>query len=337
MKAMRLERLGTIERDSTPLTAVEVDTPEPGADEVLLRVRTCGVCHTELDEIEGRLPPPLLPVIPGHQVVGEVVSAPCDASVQPGDRVGVGWIHRSDGSKHENIASEFVATGCDVDGGYAEYMTVPAAYTIPVPPALGDEECAPLLCAGAIGYRALKLAGLADGDALGLAGFGGSAHLVLQLVRVLYPNSPVFVFARSSSTRAFAAELGADWSGAHTDTPPQPLQAIIDTTPAWQPVVAALGCLRPGGRLVINAIRKESGDQDALLELSYHEHLWLEREVKSVANITRADIAELLPIAAENFIHARVDLFNLDDANRALTALKFDTTLGAKVLRVTGD
>ena len=333
MRAMQLQQLATMTPDSRPLAAVRIDTPQPAAGEVLLRVRTCGVCHTELDEIEGRLPPPRLPVIPGHQVVGEVVDAN-GTQIDAGTRVGVGWIHRSDGTPHENISDAFVATGCDVNGGYAEYMTVPAGYAVPVPDALSDAAAAPLLCAGAIGYRAVMLAGVSDGDPIGLSGFGGSAHLVLQLCRHLYPASPVFVFARADETRRFAKDLGADWVGGHDEAPPLLAQAIIDTTPAWQPVVSALAALRPGGRLVINAIRKEAGDQSALLDLSYHEHLWMEREIKSVANITRNDIARFLPLAAEANITATTQTYELDAANEALVSLKFDATMGAKVLVV---
>ena len=330
---MQLQQLAPIAHDSKPLNAVRVETPQAGPGEVLLRVRACGVCHTELDEIEGRLPPPQLPVIPGHQVVGEVVDNN-GTQLEAGTRVGVGWIHRSDGTPNENISEAFVATGCDVNGGYAEYMTVPAAYAVPMPDALCDVAAAPLLCAGAIGYRAVMLAGVTDGEPIGLSGFGGSAHLVLQLCRHLYPGSPVFVFARAEETRRFAKRLGADWVGAHHEAPPQPARAIIDTTPAWQPVVNALAALQPGGRLVINAIRKEARDQNALLALSYHKHMWMEREIKSVANITRNDIARFLPLAAEANITATTQTYELEAANEALVSLKFEATVGAKVLVV---
>ena len=230
----------------------------------------------------------------------------------------------------------FAATGRDHDGGYAEYMTVSEAYAVPIPDVFSDVEAAPLLCAGSVGYRALKLANLANGDPLGLTGFGGSAHIVLQLARHLYPGSPVFVFARDPQAQAFARQLGASWAGDTTDRPPQPLRAIIDTTPAWKPVVAALASLRPGGRLVINAIRKEDGDKNALLALSYHEHLWMEKEIKTVANVTHNDIAEFLPIAARVPIRPAVETWPLEEANRALLELKRGPVRGAKVLVIGG-
>jgi propanol-preferring alcohol dehydrogenase len=253
---------------------------------------------------------------------------------KPGDRVGVGWIHSSSGTDDENLSPEFRATGRDVNGGYAEYMTVPAAYAYPLPEVFSDEQAAPLLCAGAIGYRALRLSNLRDGDCLGLTGFGGSAHLVLQLVRHQYPDTEVFVFAREEGAREFARSMGAVWAGDTADRSPKPCQAIIDTTPAWKPVVEALANLAPGGRLVINAIRKEDGDKRQLLELSYHDHLWMEREIKSIANITARDIAEFLDIAAEIPMRPTVETYALEEANRALVDLKRGPVRGAKVLRI---
>ncbi len=338
MRAMQMTRIVSLAEEDEPLTLCEVEKPTPQADEVLLQVRTCGICHTELDEIEGRTPPPGLPVIPGHEVVGTVVAlGDAVAEHALGDRVGVGWIHHGSGAPNENLTSDFEATGRDANGGYAEFMTVPARYAIPIPDAFSDEQAAPLLCAGAIGYRALRLTGLSNGEPLGLTGFGGSAHIVLQLARHLYPDTAVSVFARDEKTRAFAASLGADWVGHTTDQAPAPLKAIIDTTPAWTPIVAALGNLSPGGRLVINAIRKEETDKDALLALSYHEHLWLEREIKSVANITARDIAEFLPIAAQIPIRSTIEVYPLEQANRALVELKRAPVRGAKVLRITED
>jgi propanol-preferring alcohol dehydrogenase len=335
MRAMQMTRIVSIAEEDEPLSLGDVPIPDPGVGEVLLKVHACGVCHTELDEIEGRTPPPRLPVIPGHEVVGSVVALGAGVTRhQIGDRLGVGWIHHGSGGEDENLTNAFEATGRDADGGYAEYMTVPADYAIPIPDAFTDTEAAPLLCAGAIGYRALRLTEIHNGDPLGLTGFGGSAHIVLQLSRYLYPDSPLSVFARDEKSRHFAARLGADWVGHTTDQAPVPLAAIIDTTPAWTPVVAALANLRPGGRLVINAIRKEDTDKRALLELSYHDHLWLEREIKSVANITARDIAEFLPIAARIPIRPTVEVYPLEAANAALVALKRAPVTGAKVLKV---
>lgn len=333
MKAMVIDRIVALDGDAAPLRAVELPDPEPAAGEVRIRVSACGVCHTELDEIEGRTAPPRLPVVPGHEVIGRVDRCgPGALRFAPGDRVGVGWIHHSSGDVQENLSPAFTATGRDRDGGYAEYLTVPEAYACPIPEVFSDAEAAPLLCAGAVGYRALMLAKLENGAPLGLTGFGGSAHIVLQLARHLYPDSPVYVFARDAQAQAFARELGAAWAGPTGARAPEPLAAVIDTTPAWKPVVEALASLRPGGRLVINAIRKEAGDQDYLLRLSYHEHLWMEKEIKTVANVTHHDIATFLPIAARIPIRPHIQTYPLAEANRALYELKTQPVRGAKVL-----
>ena len=334
MRAMQLERYTSLLTDDAPLRLLDLAMPEPGPGEVLIEVSMCGVCHTELDEIEGRLAVPRLPVVPGHQVVGKICARGKHVTRAPGERVGVGWIHHSSGKVDENISDEFAATGLHVNGGYAEYMTVPAAYAFPIPDGFSDAAAAPLLCAGAIGFRALELTGLRDGDTLGLTGFGGSAHIVIQLVRHRFPRTRVYVFARDASAREFALSLGAVWAGDTGERAPELLDAIIDTTPAWTPVVSALENLKPGGRLVINAIRKEDADKTALLELDYHRHLWMEREIKSVANITGSDIATFLPLAAAIPIHTEVEIYPLERANDALVALKREPVRGAKVLRL---
>ena len=248
--------------------------------------------------------------------------------------MGGGWIHRSTGAEDENVRPEFRATGRDAHGGYAEYMVVPERYAYPIPDTFTDEQAAPLLCAGAIGYRALNLTGLKDGQRLGLTGFGGSAHLVLQMARHRFPRAEVYVFARDAEQRNFALRLGAVWAGDTADRAPKPLHAVIDTTPVWKPVVHALANLRPGGRLVINAIRKEDGDKPYLQKLSYHDHLWMEREIKTVANITHHDIRNFLPLAAEIPIRPEVTTYPLSEANRALIELKRGGFKGAKVLVV---
>jgi propanol-preferring alcohol dehydrogenase len=317
----------------TPLALVNLPVPQPRQREVLVRVLACGVCHTELDEIEGRTAPPKLPVVLGHEVIGRVESLGEGVTkLKKGDRVGVGWIHSSSGKRDENLSPEFRATGRDVNGGYAEYMTVSEDYAYIIPNVFSDEQAAPLLCAGAVGYRALKLTNVQDGDLLGLTGFGGSAHLVLQLARHVFPGTKVYVFARDPAAREFALELGAEWAGDTIDRSPKRLHAIIDTTPAWKPVVEALNNLRPGGRLVINAIRKEDVDKDYLLNLSYDKHLWLEKEIKSVANVTHQDIGEFLPLAAEIPIKPAIKTYKLEEANRALVELKRNRIRGAKVL-----
>jgi propanol-preferring alcohol dehydrogenase len=333
MKAMVLTRIVSLNDSDQPLEFVDVPMPVPNVGEVLIRVSACGVCHTELDEIEGRTAPPKLPIIPGHEVVGRIEQTGAGVTRhQMGDRVGVGWIHCSIGSKDENLSSSFRATGRDVNGGYAEFMTVPEDYAYPIPDIFTDEQAAPLLCAGAIGFRALRLTNLSDGERLGLTGFGGSAHLVLQLARHLFPHTDIYVFARDAATREFALELGAVWAGDTTDRAPDRLNAIIDTTPAWKPVLEALANLKPGGRLVINAIRKEDTDRNELLNLSYQDHLWMEREIKTVANITQHDIREFLPVASSIPIYPHVETYPLADANRAILDLKHQSVQGAKVL-----
>ena len=335
MRAMLLQSIAGMDERPDPLRLADLPQPEPGEGEILIEIHACGVCHTELDEIEGRTPPPALPVIPGHEAVGRVarLGAGCSRHAV-GDRVGVGWIHSSDGSPGENISAAFRATGRDANGGYAEYMTVPERCAYPIPAAFSDAQAAPLLCAGAVGYRSLRLVGISNGQVLGLTGFGGSGHLVLQLAKHLYPDSPVYVFARSEKERAFARELGADWSGDTADIPPQPPHAIIDTTPAWKPMLAALEALRPGGRLVINAIRKEDRDRELMASIRYEDHLWQEKEIKSVANVTARDIAEFLPVAAEVPLRVKVQTYALEDANAALNDLRAGHVRGAKVLLI---
>ncbi len=341
MKAMILKKTGKFSEQYNPLTLVDMPTPVPADEEVLIKVSVCGVCHTELDEIEGRTPPPVLPVVLGHQVVGRVEKTGKRATQHKvGERVGVAWIFSACGhcsyclSGQENLCPAFRATGRDAQGGYAKYMTVPAKYAYPIPEVFTDEEAAPLLCAGAIGYRSLKLAHLEDGQNLGLTGFGASGHLVIKMVQYQYPHSKIFVFARSEKEQAFARELGAVWAGDTEAIPPEPLDSIIDTTPAWKPIVEALRNLKGGGRLVINAIRKEEADKPYLGNLSYPEHLWMEKEIKSVANITRQDVQEFLQLAANIPIKPEIQSFALEDANKALREMKAQKIRGAKVLRI---
>jgi propanol-preferring alcohol dehydrogenase len=342
MKAMVLEKIAGLDEAPAALRMMELPDPVPKEGEILIRVSACGVCHTELDEIEGRTPPPRLPVVLGHQVVGRVAGAgPIVRAFSAGDRVGVAWIFSACGecafcrSGRENLCADFRATGRDANGGYAEYMTVPEAFAYRIPDVFTDAEAAPLLCAGAVGYRSLRLANLENARPLGLTGFGASGHLVLMMVRHRYPDSRIFVFSRSPGEREFALELGAAWAGEIGEESPEPLAAIIDTTPAWKPVVEAMRNLAPGGRLVINAIRKEDRDKDELLRLDYAAHLWMEREIKSVANVTRADVKEFLDLAAAIPIRPEIEEFRLEDANRALLELRARKIRGAKVL-VTG-
>jgi len=341
MKAMVLRAIGSIADHPTPLTLEHRPVPEPAPGEVLIQVRACGVCHTELDEIEGRTPPSVLPRVLGHQAVGRIVGAGDGVERSWLDtRAGVAWIYRACGACRfcqaglENLCPDFEGTGRDADGGYAEFMVAPVDFVHRIPDAFADTEAAPLLCAGAIGYRSLRLTDLEDGQPLGLTGFGASAHLVLHLARRLVPGSSVFVFARDPREREFARELGAAWAGETTDRSPEPLAAIIDTTPAWTPVVEALGNLAPGGRLVINAIRKIAADKDALTRLDYPAHLWREKEIKSVANVTRADVRAFLDLAASIPIRPTVETYPLEAANDALVDLTQRRIRGAKVLEI---
>ncbi len=341
MKAVILEKITSLKKNKRPLKLVELTKPAITDKEILVKISACGVCHTELDEIEGRTSPPHFPVILGHQIVGTVADRGGDAKkFELGAKIGIGWINSACGkcraciSGNENLCNDFKATGRDVDGGYAEYVKVREDFAFAIPEIFSNVQAAPLLCAGAIGYRSLRLTNLINDQHLGLTGFGASAHLVLKLAKYLYPHSKIFVFARSERERNFAMELGAFWAGDTSEEPPQKLHAIIDTTPAWGPVVYALNNLEPAGRLVINAIRKEETDKDYLLNIDYSQHLWQEKEIKSVANVTRKDIEEFLRLAAQIPIIPEVEEYPLDDANRALMDLKEGKIKGAKVLRI---
>jgi propanol-preferring alcohol dehydrogenase len=336
-----MHRVTSVTPASEPLSLDRVAIPVPAREELLIEVLACGVCRTEIDEIEGRTAPEHLPMIPGHQVIGRV------AGVGPGcklfsqdERVGVAWIHSACGDCQwcqrglENLCPGFRACGRDAPGGYAQFMTAPEAFAHPIPESIDSAEAAPLLCAGAVGLRALRMCALSDGQPLGLTGFGASAHLVLLLAQHLYPASPLFVFARNPEERVFAAQLGAHWTGDSKDTPPQPPAAIIDTTPAWRPVLAALARLAPGGRLVINAIRKDGSDQGVLLTLDYARHLWKEKQLLSVANVTRQDVRDCLELAAKIPLRPEVTLYSLEQANQALCELKAGKIRGAKVLHI---
>jgi propanol-preferring alcohol dehydrogenase len=252
----------------------------------------------------------------------------------------VAWIFSTCGAcaycrtGRENLCADFRATGRDANGGYAEYLTAPAAFVHPIPGVLSDLEAAPLLCAGAIGYRSLRLTRLEDGQSLGLIGFGASGHLLLKMVRQRFPRARVHVFSRNAEERAFATSLGAVWAGAIDERAPERPDAIIDTTPVWKAIVAGLANLAPGGRLVVNAIRKEDADRDALLGLDYPAHLWQEKEIQSVANVTRRDVSEFLGLAAEAGLRPEVEEYRLEEANRALLELKRGGIRGAKVLRI---
>lgn len=339
MRAMILDRIFDMHDESEPLKLVEMEIPELSDDEVLIKVEACGVCHTELDEIEGRTVPAQFPIVLGHEVVGNIVRIGKKVeNRQIGDRVGVAWIYSACGkceyckAGEENLCKDFLATGRDRNGGYAEYMKAKADFVYQIPENFPSSEAAPLLCAGGVGYRSLKLAGISDGDVLGLTGFGASGHLVMKAAKFIYPNSRIMVFARNPKEQKFAKELGAYWAGDTSEKSPVKCRSIIDTTPVWKPIVEALKNLKPGGRLVINAIRKEDNDKKLLQNLDYGRHLWEEREIKSVANVTRVDVQKFLKLAAEANIKPSVTEFPLEDANKALAELKQGKIRGAKVL-----
>ena len=337
MKAMVLKGISSIKEK--PLELVDLPIPVPNSGQILVKVLACGICHTELDEIEGRVPPAKFPIVLGHEIVGRVEKLGSGASrFKEGERVGIAWINWACGEcpfclkGEENLCESAKWTGKDADGGYAQYTVVSEEFAYPIPERFTALEAAPLLCAGVIGYRALKLSGLEDGQSLGLYGFGASAHILIQVVKYQYPHSPVLVFTRPQQKehQNLARKLGADWVGATGDTPPLKLNCAIDFTPVGEPVREALRNLQKGGRLVINAIRKET----PIPELDYAQHLWYEKEIKSVANVTRRDAEEFLPLAAKIPIIPEVQEFRLEEANEGLILLKEGKIQGAGVLRI---
>jgi len=332
MKAQILKSISPVE--SRPLELVESPVPWPKVKEVLVKISACGVCHTELDEIEGRLQPKL-PVVLGHEIVGTVEALGPEATRwRMGDRVGIAWINSACGQcrfcreGNENLCPEFKGTGCHADGGYAQYVAVSEDYAYLIPDRFSDTQAAPLLCAGAIGFRDLRLSGIKPGQTLGLFGFGASAHIVLQVAR--YWGCQVFVFTRSAEHRTLAQRLGAAWTGTAEDAPPQKVNCAIDFTPVGETVPYALRVLEKGGRLVIAVIRKRT----PIPPLDYARLLWDEKEIKSVANITRKDAQDFLPLAAEIPIIPEVQEFKLEEANEALILLKQGQIQGAAVLRM---
>lgn len=332
MKAMVLRETSSIEKK--PLRMEDLPEPVPGSEEILVKVSVCGVCHTELDEIEGRLQSKL-PVVLGHQVVGKVAALGSGAKrFQLGDRVGIAWIYSACGKcrfcqrGNENLCLEFKGTGCHVNGGYAQYTVVPEDYAYLIPQRFSDSQAAPLLCAGAIGYRDLALSGIQRGQTLGLFGFGASAHIVIQVAK--YWGCEVFVFTRSEEHRELAKKLGASWTGGPEDQPPRKLNCAIDFTPVGETVVKALSVLEKGGRLILAVIRKKN----PIPSMDYSKHLWDEKEIKSVANITRKDAEDFLSLAAEIPVIPEVEEFQLAEANEALLLLKQGKIQGSGVLKI---
>jgi propanol-preferring alcohol dehydrogenase len=318
------------------LTLEDLPIPKPKDKEILIKVSVCGACHTDLDEAEGRLTTKL-PVVPGHQVVGTVSELGKGVTKHKvGDRLGVTWLYSSCGqcpfckTGQENLCEKAKWTGKDADGGYAEYMVIGEDYAYPIPKRFTDSQAAPLLCAGVIGYRTLRLADIQKGETIGLYGFGASAHIVIQIIKYKFPDNPVCAFTKTGGHAELAKSLGAVWTGISGEIPPVKLDKIMDFTPVGECVRDALKVLNRGGRLVINAIRKET----PIPALDYAEYLWLEREIKSVANVTRKDAEEFLPLAAQIPIVPTIEEFPLEQANEVLSKIKHSKLKAAGVLKI---
>jgi len=335
MKAMLLNKIAPIEKK--PLELADLPNPVPDDNQILIKVSVCGVCHTDLDEIEGRLIPPKLPVVPGHQIVGTIEKIGKNVNkFNINDRVGITWLYSTCGNcsfcqnENENLCNNAKWTGKDANGGYAEFMVIHQDFAFHIPEKFSDIQVAPLLCAGVIGFRAVKLAKINNGQVIGLFGFGASAHIVIQIVKYLFPDCPVFVFTRSNEHQQLAKTLGAHWTGSPASRPPEKIDIAIDFTPIGETIKTALELLNKGGRLVINAIRKTT----AIPQMDYTKHLWLEKQIQSVANVTRQDAAQLLPLAEKIPIITQVKQFELNQANQVLTLVKQAKIQAAAVLKV---
>jgi propanol-preferring alcohol dehydrogenase len=330
MKALVLEKFGSIA--GNPLRIADVRIPEPGPGELLIGVSVCGICHTDLHTVEGDLPDVKLPIVPGHQVVGRVDDLGRGASrFRLGDRVGIAWLHWACGkcrfclSGNENLCLEAKFTGYHVNGGYAQYLTVPERFGYAIPDAFSDKEAAPLLCAGIIGYRALRLSGFKPGETLGLYGFGASAHIAIQVA--IHQGASVFVFSRSEKHRELARKLGASWTGSVREAPPARTMSAVVFAPAGGLVLDALRNTESGGTVALAGIT-----MTPIPEMDYEKYIYHERTLRSVANATRWDGEELLKIAAEIPIRATTEPFPLGEANLALRRLKEGLITGAGVL-----
>lgn len=331
MRGMVLKKIDKIENN--PLKLSEIDVPVPSSDEVLIRVSYCGICHTDLHVIEGELPPKKLPLIPGHQIVGVVEETGENVKeLKKGDRVGVAWLHSSCGKcKYclkgmENLCDSPEFTGYTVDGGYGEYTLSKEEFTYKIPENFSDADSAPLLCAGIIGYRSFRLSNVKEGENLGLYGFGASAHIVLQIAK--FYGCKVFVFSRSEKHRKLAEELGADWVGTSKERPPEELDSAIIFAPVGELYIDALKILRKGGTVA------SAGIYMSFLPSFSYELLYNERIMRSVANSTRLDAIELLSLASKIPIKTTVEIFSLEEANKALQLLKKGDINGAGVLKV---
>jgi len=328
---MLLEKTQDIENE--PLKYVEVPRPKPGSKEVLIQVQVCGVCHTDLHTVEGDLKLPKLPIIPGHQIVGIIEEKGEDVDqFNIGERVGVTWFYSSCGEceycshGQENLCEKAQFTGLDADGGYAEYTTIPAKYTFSLPEKFTDIQAAPLLCAGVIGYRSLRLSDIQPGDNLGLYGFGSSAHVVIQIAN--HWNCNTFVFTRSEEHRQHARELGAVWTGKAQEDPPEKLDSSIIFAPAGWIVPEALRVLKKGGKIAINAIH-----MSPIPKIDY-DLLYYEKAIQSVSNLTYQDGKEFLKLAAEIPVKTEVETYSLSEANKVLKKVKVSDIKGSAVLQI---
>jgi alcohol dehydrogenase, propanol-preferring len=332
MRAMLLDQPAPVEQ--SPLRLTDLPDPTSAPNEVRVRIRACGLCHTDLHTVEGDLTLPKLPLVPGHQIVGSIDAiGSAVRTLKPGDRVGIPWLYSTDGTcsyclRHtENLCENARFTGYHGNGGYAEHCVVREDFAHPLPAAFSDENAAPLLCAGVIGYRSYRFSGAQPGQRLGLYGFGASAHLVLQLAR--YQKCEVYVFTRGRAHRDLAEKLGADWTGSAEDTPPRPLDASIIFAPAGSLVPLALKHLRKAGTLALAGITM-SQIPPLEYELLYHE-----RVLRSVANSTREDCRDFLRLAAEIPVKTEIRVYALADANQALQDLKHSQLTAAGVLHIT--
>ncbi len=320
--------------DQNPLELVDIPKPEPGSEDVLLHIKVCGVCHTDLHTVEGELPEVKPPIIPGHQVVGIVEQKGKNASrFKEGDRLGVAWLYSSCTKcgyctqENENLCESARFTGYHVNGGYGEYIVVPEKFAYVIPEIFSDEEASPLLCAGIIGYRALRLSEIKPGQRLGLYGFGASAHVAIQVA--VHWGCEVYVFTRSDEHRKLARKLGAVWTGTSKDEPPTKMDSSIIFAPAGELVLDALSVLDKGGTLALAGIY-----MTPIPEMDYMKYLYHERTLRSVANATRQDGEELLKISAEIPIRTTTQAFRLEEANEALRLLKEGKINGAAILKI---
>ena len=335
MKAIILEKHALVEQK--PLKFTELPNPRPQKNQILVKIKCCGLCHTDIDEIEGRLKPPKLPVILGHQIVGIIAQLGADVKkFKVGDRVGITWLNSCCDNcffcktGRENLCRSAKWTGLDVNGGYAEYTVIDENFAYSIPDAFNDTQATPLLCAGLIGYRAVKLLEPQESWKIGLFGFGASAHIVIQILKYKFPDSKVLVFTRSKEHQEHAISLGADWAGNIEDKLSEKLDGAIDFTPSGKIVPVIMQKLDRGGKLVINAIRKT----EMIDSLDYAEHLWHEKSIQSTANVTRSDANEFLPLAAQIPIRPSVEEFAFEKANDALILLKQSKLKAAACLRI---